>query len=211
MLRGLGGTKSVRGTDGRMKILVPVKRVVDFNVKVRVKSDGSGRRPRQRQDVDEPLRRDRRRGGGPPQGAAARRPRSSPSRSAAANRKRRSAPRSPWAPTAPSWSKTDADVEPLARRQAAEARGRERRSPISSSWASRRSTTIAISRARCSRRCSAGRKAPSPRRSSIDGGKVEVVREVDGGLETAAARSCRRWSPPTCGSTSRATPRFPTS
>ena len=25
-----------------MKILVPVKRVIDFNVKVRVKSDGSG-------------------------------------------------------------------------------------------------------------------------------------------------------------------------
>ncbi|HCE09324.1 MAG TPA: electron transporter RnfB, partial [Oxalobacteraceae bacterium] len=25
-----------------MKVLVPVKRVVDFNVKVRVKSDGSG-------------------------------------------------------------------------------------------------------------------------------------------------------------------------
>ncbi|HPG81282.1 electron transfer flavoprotein subunit beta/FixA family protein, partial [Pandoraea pneumonica] len=25
-----------------MKILVPVKRVVDYNVKVRVKSDGSG-------------------------------------------------------------------------------------------------------------------------------------------------------------------------
>jgi len=25
-----------------MKILVPVKRVVDFNVKIRVKSDGSG-------------------------------------------------------------------------------------------------------------------------------------------------------------------------
>jgi electron transfer flavoprotein beta subunit len=30
------------GKNGRMKILVPVKRVVDFNVKVRVKSDGSG-------------------------------------------------------------------------------------------------------------------------------------------------------------------------
>src|SRR5476649_394606 len=27
---------------GLMKILVPVKRVVDFNVKIRVKSDGSG-------------------------------------------------------------------------------------------------------------------------------------------------------------------------
>ena len=25
-----------------MKVLVPVKRVVDFNVKIRVKSDGSG-------------------------------------------------------------------------------------------------------------------------------------------------------------------------
>jgi len=30
------------GNNGRMKILVPVKRVVDSNVKVRVKSDGSG-------------------------------------------------------------------------------------------------------------------------------------------------------------------------
>jgi electron transfer flavoprotein beta subunit len=31
-----------QGTKGAMKILVPVKRVVDYNVKVRVKSDGSG-------------------------------------------------------------------------------------------------------------------------------------------------------------------------
>src|SRR5260370_319164 len=30
------------GERGSMKVLVPVKRVVDFNVKVRVKSDGSG-------------------------------------------------------------------------------------------------------------------------------------------------------------------------
>jgi len=36
-----------------MKVLVPVKRVVDFNVKVRVKGDGSGVETVQRQDVDE--------------------------------------------------------------------------------------------------------------------------------------------------------------
>ena len=51
-----------------MKILVPIKRVVDFNVKVRVKADGIGRRHRQRQDVDEPVRRDRGRGGGAAEG-----------------------------------------------------------------------------------------------------------------------------------------------
>src|SRR3972149_4192211 len=39
---GLGGRYKRAGNKSRMKILVPVKRVVDFNVKVRVKSDGSG-------------------------------------------------------------------------------------------------------------------------------------------------------------------------
>ena len=52
-----------------MKLLVPVKRVVDYNVKVRVKSDGSGVDIAQRQDVDEPVRRDRVRGGDPAQGS----------------------------------------------------------------------------------------------------------------------------------------------
>src|SRR5450631_3502314 len=33
---------SLPGTASAMKILVPVKRVVDYNVKVRVKSDGTG-------------------------------------------------------------------------------------------------------------------------------------------------------------------------
>ena len=85
-----------------MKILVPVKRVVDFNVKVRVKSDGSGvdlanvkmsMNPFDEIAVEEAVRIKER----------GRRPRSSPSRSARSNRKIRSAPRSPWAPTAPSW------------------------------------------------------------------------------------------------------------
>jgi electron transfer flavoprotein beta subunit len=38
----LGAGYKRAGNQSRMKILVPVKRVVDFNVKVRVKSDGSG-------------------------------------------------------------------------------------------------------------------------------------------------------------------------
>src|SRR4029079_2723248 len=38
----LGGNQARAGKQSRMKILVPVKRVVDFNVKVRVKADGSG-------------------------------------------------------------------------------------------------------------------------------------------------------------------------
>ncbi len=52
-----------------MKVLVPVKRVVDYNVKIRVKARRLGRRARERQDVDEPLRRDRRRRGAPAEGS----------------------------------------------------------------------------------------------------------------------------------------------
>ena len=38
-----------------MKILVPVKRVVDYNVKIRVKSDGSGVELAKCQNVDESI------------------------------------------------------------------------------------------------------------------------------------------------------------
>ena len=39
-----------------MKVLVPVKRVIDYNVKVRVKSDGSGvDLPSKCKNVDEPI------------------------------------------------------------------------------------------------------------------------------------------------------------
>ena len=46
-----------------MKILVPVKRVVDYNVKIRLKPDGSGVELANIKMSDEPVRRDRRRGG----------------------------------------------------------------------------------------------------------------------------------------------------
>lgn len=41
-----------------MKILVPIKRVVDYNVKIRVEGRWFGRRACQHEDVDEPVRRD---------------------------------------------------------------------------------------------------------------------------------------------------------
>ncbi len=45
----------------------------------------------------------------------------------------------------------------------------------------------------------------------IDGDAVAVTREVDGGLQDRQGSICRRSSPPTCGSTSRAMPPCPTS
>jgi hypothetical protein len=85
-----------------MKVLVCVKRVVDFNVKIRVKADGSGvdlanvkmsMNPFDEIAVEEAIRCAR----------PARPARWSRSPSARSNPRRPSAPRSPWAPTAASW------------------------------------------------------------------------------------------------------------
>ena len=96
-----------------MKILVPVKRVVDYNVKIRVKADGSGvelanvkmsMNPFDEIAVEEALRLKE----------AARRPRSSWSRSARRRRPRRSAPALAMGADRGILVKTDAAVEPLA-------------------------------------------------------------------------------------------------
>ena len=166
-----------------MKILVPVKRVVDYNVKIRVKADGSGvelanvkmsMNPFDEIAVEEALR--LKEAGkatevvavsiGPAAGAGD-----------AAHRARHGRrPRHPG---------QDRRAGRAARRRQDPEGGRRRRSsPASSSSASRRSTTTATRPARCSRRCSAGRRAPSPPRSTLGDGKVEVTREVDGGLQT---------------------------
>ena len=55
------------------------------------------------------------------------------------------------------------------------------------------------------------KKQPGVRALAPTGRAVRVVREVDGGLETARASRCRPWSRPTCASTSRASPRCPAS
>jgi hypothetical protein len=87
-----------------MKILVAVKRVVDYNVKVRVKADGTGvdianvkmsMNPFDEIAVEEAVRLKEK----------AWRARSSPSRAAWRNARRRCAPRWRSAPTAASWSR----------------------------------------------------------------------------------------------------------
>ena len=88
-----------------MKILVPVKRVVDYNVKVRVKSDGTGvetagvkmsMNPFDEIAVEEAVRLKEKGVGTEVVAVSLGRGRSAP---------RPSAPRSPWAPTAASWSR----------------------------------------------------------------------------------------------------------
>ncbi len=194
-----------------MKVLVPVKRVIDYNVKPRVKMDGTGvdlanvkmsMNPFDEIAVEEAIRlkekgvvdRDRR-------GRRSARPR----------RRRRCAPRSPWARTARSWSRTEDEVGAAGRRQDARRPSPTRSSRASSSSASRRSTTIRTRPARCWRRCSAGRRARSPPRSRSIGDTRE--RDARGRWRPRDGQRSRRRrsSPPTCASTSRATPRCPTS
>ena len=193
-----------------MKILVPVKRVVDYNVKIRVKADGSGvelanvkmsMNPFDEIAVEEAIR--LKEAGkateivvvsiGPQQAAET-------IRTALAMGADRGI-----------LVKTDGDRRAAGRRQDPQGHRRRRSSPASSSSASRRSTTTATRPARCWPRCSAGRRAPSPPRSTIDGDGI--AGHARGRRRPADRRSssCRRSSPPTCASTSRATPRCPTS
>ncbi len=169
-----------------MKILVPVKRVVDYNVKVRVKPDGSGvdtanvkmsMNPFDEIAVEEAVRlkekgvateivavslRPRRLPGDAAHGAGARRRPRDPGR----DRRRAAAARG---------------------RQAAEGDRRQGAAAARRSSASRRSTTTPTRPARCSPRCSAGRRRRSPRRSrSPTAGRRSSARS------TAASRRSRR-------------------
>jgi hypothetical protein len=181
-----------------MKVLVAVKRVVDYNVKIRVKADKTGCRDGERQDVHESLRRDRRRGGDPLKGSRRGDRGGRRLASARPSARRRSAPRWPWAPTAASSSRPMSETAAAGGRQAAEGRGRgQGTARRSSSWASRRSTTTPTRPARCWRRCSAGRRRPSPQ--GVGRRRFgEVTREVDGGLRERGADPAGDRSPPTC-------------
>ena len=194
-----------------MKVLVAVKRVVDYNVKVRVKADGTRRRDRQRQDVDEPVRRDRRRGGGPAEGEGHRdrdRRRVDGRRSSAQETMR----------TALAMGadrgilvQTDAELQPLAVAKLLKAVvDKEQPEPRHHRQAGdRRRLQPDRPDAGGAARLAAGHLRLQARRSAD--GEVEVTREVDGGLETRRAQAAGGRSPPTCASTSRATPRCPTS
>jgi len=142
-----------------MKVLVTVKRVVDYNVKIRVKADGSGvelanvkmsMNPFDEIAVEEAIRLKE---------AGKRRDHRRLDRTAAGLRDHSygtgdGADRGILV-------KTDAMLEPLAVAKIVKPWSR-RKSPASSSSASRRSTTTAIRPARCWRPCSAGRRPPSP-------------------------------------------------
>ena len=125
-----------------------------------------GRRTRQRQDVDEPLRRDRRRRSGAAQGEGAGPGDRRRLHRSQQSRRRRSAPRCRWAPIAACWSRRRKDRwSSRWRSQSCSRRWWRPKSPASSSWASRPSTTTATRPAKCWRRCWAGRRRPSPPRS----------------------------------------------
>ena len=192
-----------------MKILVPVKRVVDYNVKIRVKPDGSGvelanvkmsMNPFDEIAVEEAIRLKEQGKAteivavsiGPAQAAET-------IRTALAMGADRGILVKTDRPSSRSRS-------PRSCKKIVEQESPRPRHPGQAGDRRRLPTRPA----RCSPRCSAGRRAPSPPRSTIGDGAVDVTREVDGGLQTVGL-SCRRSSPRTCASTSRATPRCPTS
>ena len=170
-----------------MKVLVPVKRVVDYNVKIRVKADGSGvelanvkmsMNPFDEIAVEEALR--LKEAGkatevvvvsiGPAQAAET-------LRTGLAMGADRGI-----------LVKTDGTVEPLAvakiLKAVVEQGGARPRHPRQAGDRRRHATRPA----RCWPRCSAGRRAPSPPRSSSATARLDVTREVDGGLQTVTLK-----------------------
>ena len=147
-----------------MKALVAVKRVVDYNVKVRVKADKTGvetanvkmsMNPFDKIAVEEALR--LREAGIVSEVIAV----------SAGIQQCQETIRTALAMGADRGVlvQTDTELQPLSVAKLLKAVIRKEE-PASSSSASRRSTTIATRPARCSRRCSAGPRRPSPRKSS---------------------------------------------
>ena len=176
------------GGEGRtMKVLVAVKRVIDFNVKIRVKADQTGvetanvkmsMNPFDEIAVEEAVR--LKEAGTATEIVAvsigpAAVPGDHPHRARHGRR-----PRHPCADRRRAAAAGGG--------QAAEGDRRQGTAATSSSSASRRSTTIATRPARCWRRCWAGRRRPSPPSSCSTTARREVTREVDGGLETVALK-----------------------
>ena len=170
-----------------MKILVPVKRVVDYNVKIRVKPDGSGvelanvkmsMNPFDEIAVEEAIRLKE-------QGKATEIVAVSIGPAQAAETIR----------TALAMGadrgilvKTDAAVEPLAVAKILKKRSSSRKARSSSSSASRRSTTIPTRPGRCSRALLGWPQGTFASKLAVGDGTIDVTREVDGGLQTVALK-----------------------
>ncbi len=208
-----------------LKILVTAKRVEDPESKIRVKPDGSGivtdgvnykLNPFDEIAVEEALRLKESTGA-----------RWWWSRSGPKGRRPRSAPPWPWAPTAPSWCGTTAPLDPvvvselLAKVVEAEKPdlvllGKQSidddQNQTGQYLAERLGWPQATFASKTeSLESEAEQKSEPGMVLSADGKALTVVREVDGGVETAGGGAARRWSPPTSGSTSRASPRCPAS
>jgi hypothetical protein len=192
-----------------MKILVPVKRVVDYNVKIRVKPDGSGvdlaNVKMSMNPFDEIAVEEATPAQGSRQGNRSRRrvDRCRP------NPRKPCAPRSPWAPTGRSWSRPRALWSRLAVAKILKGMAGEE-SPDLMILGKQAIDDDANQTGQMLRRFSAGARQPSPPRL-----RSATARPTSRARSMAACRrsrsSCRRSSPPTCASTSRATPRCPTS
>ena len=159
--------------------MVGIKRVVDYNVRVRVKPDGSGMATEGLEDEHQPVRRDRDRGGSAPQRIAVRSPKCCSSRSA---RRRRAAA---------AHGLGDGRRSRDARRRAGRARASDRRARVAR---------------RCSPRAAgprAARQARRRRRSRPDRPDVGGALGPAAGDVRVAARDRRRLSRP---SRARSTP-----
>ena len=169
-----------------MKILVPVKTGRRLQRQDSRQAGRLGHRSRQRQDVDEPVRRDRRRGGGPPQGKGRRRPRSSSSPIGPA--KAQETIRTALAIGADRGilveTPDDATIEPLAVAKLLKAhrRGRKARPRHPRQAGDRRRLQPDRPDARRAARLAAGHVRLQARASTT--ASAVVTREVDGGLET---------------------------
>ena len=170
-----------------MKILVPVKRVVDYNIKIRIKADGSGvelanvkmsMNPFDEIAVEEALR--QKEAGkateivivsiGPAQA-------SETIRTALAMGADRGI-----------LIKTDALVEPLTVAKLHQGRRRPLNSRASSSWASRRSTTTSNQTGQMLAALTGWGQGTFASKVVIGDGSVEVTREVDGGMQTVSLK-----------------------
>ena len=194
-----------------MKVLVAVKRVVDYNVKVRVKADGTGvetanvkmsMNPFDEIAVEEAMR--LREAG---HGDRSR----SPSRCGvhavpgdAAHRARHGRrPRHP--------GRDRRRTAAAGRRQAPEGARRQGTAASSSSSASRRSTTIRNQTGQMLAALLGWPQATFASKLEVADGKADGDARGRWRAGDGSQSSCRPWSPPICGSTSRATLRCPTS
>ena len=168
-----------------MKVLVPVKRVIDYNVKARVKADQTGVDLANVKMSHEPLRRDRRRRGRAPEGEGRRRPRSSSSPSARPQAQETIRTALAMGADRGILIQSDADLEPLAVAKLLKAVVDEEKPDL----------VLMGKQAIDGDNNAVGQmlaalldwpQATFASKVEIAGGKAKVTREVDGGLQTLA-------------------------